>query len=481
MQNQVEKGSDKGSGVRIGWASGSITPDKPVLLDGQFHVRVSERVHDPLTVTALALESDGESGAQAILLSCDMVGVTFEVLEQVRQALAPRLPDFDPRYLILSATHTHTGMVLGQDKYPLPDEDIMTPDECQAFFVERVAATAAEAWQKRSAGGISWAYAHAVVGHNRRAVFMDGSAKMYANTNTPDFAGIEGYEDHGVDLLFTWDEQENLSGAIVNLACPSQETEGERFVSADFWHEARVEIRKRLGKDIPVLPQCAPAGDQSPHLLFHQELERVMRERRGVTSREDIGQRIARAVEDGFEGARGNIHWGLPMAHRVEDLPLPRRLVTEAERDQARQEIEALENDPEMEASQKNSFLRRNRGVLKRYEDQKAEPCRSVELHVLRLGQVALATNPFELFLDYGIRIKARSAALQTFLMQISCGYDGYLPTAKAVNAQLHAQDRNRPGFSGNYGAGVASNHVGPEGGQVLVDRTVECIDELWR
>ena len=29
-----------------------------------------------------------------------------------------------------------------------------------------------------------------------------------------------------------------------------------------------------------------------------------------------------------------------------------------------------------------------------------------VEVHVLRLGDVAMATNPFELFLDYGIQIK---------------------------------------------------------------------------
>ena len=467
-------------GVRIGWASGDITPDKPVLLDGQFHARVSERIHDPLTVTALALESGGEPSARVVFASCDMVGIPKEVLHAVRQALSQRVGDLDPRNLILHATHTHTAMVLREGKYPLPEDDIMTPDECTAFLVERVAAVAAEAWRKRSPGGVSWAYAQAVVGHNRRAVFLDGSAKMYADTSAGNFDCIEGYEDHGVDLLFTWNGEESLTGVIVNLACPSQETEGARFVSADFWHEARLEIRKRLGREIPVLAQCAPAGDQSPHLLMHKELSGVMRERRGVTEREEIGLRIARAVEDGLEGARHDIRWALPFVHHVEILPLPRRLVTDEEYNQARQEIDALENDTEMEATAKSSFLRRDRWVLARYEAQKAEPHHPVELHVLRLGEVAFATNPFELFLDYGIRIKARSAALQTFLSQITCGYDGYLPTAKAVGARLHPQDRDRRGFSGNYGAGVASNRVGPEGGQVLVDRTVECTRELW-
>jgi hypothetical protein len=71
------------------------------------------------------------------------------------------------------------------------------------------------------------------------------------------------------------------------------------------------------------------------------------------------------------------------------------------------------------------------------------------------------------LFLDYGMRIKARSKALQTFVVQLSCSSGGYLPTTKAVKG-------------GGYGAEVASNRVGPEGGQALVDRTVELINGMW-
>jgi len=467
--------------LQIGWASADITPEKPVLLDGQFHARLSERVADPLTVTALALSRDGDPKAQVIFVSCDMVGIPLDVVEQVRKALAKRTADFDPRHLILSATHTHTAMVLDMDKYPLPQgKDFMTPAECTTFFVDRVAEAAARAWQQRRPGGVSASYAQAVVGRNRRAAFRDGSAKMYAKTNHPEFEAIEGYEDHGVDLLFTWDEQDALTGMIVNLACPSQETEGERYVSADFWHEARLEIRRHAGERVFVLPQCAPAGDQSPHLLFNKEIERIMRERRGLTSRQEIGRRIGRAVAEGLEVARQDIRSDLPLAHHVEALPLPRRLVTDEEKAGAEAGIAALEADAQMDPSRKNSFLRRNRQVLERYKAQTKQPCLPVDLHVVRLGELAFATNPFELFLDFGIRIKARSRALQTFCMQITCGYSGYLPTTKAMAARLHKDDRATPGFAGNYGAGVASNQVGPEGGQVLVDHSLACIDTLW-
>ena len=38
-----------------------------------------------------------------------------------------------------------------------------------------------------------------------------------------------------------------------------------------------------------------------------------------------------------------------------------------------------------------------------------------VEVHIIRIGDVVIATNPFELYLDYGMRIKGRSPAVQTF------------------------------------------------------------------
>jgi len=86
---------------------------------------------------------------------------------------------------------------------------------------------------------------------------------------------------------------------------------------------------------------------------------------------------------------------------------------------------------------------------------------------VIRLGDIAIATNPFELYTDYGIQIKARSPAVQTFVVQLAVGSGGYLPTARAVQG-------------GGYGAVIQSGRIGPEGGQVLVDRTVEAISQLW-
>ena len=94
------------------------------------------------------------------------------------------------------------------------------------------------------------------------------------------------------------------------------------------------------------------------------------------------------------------------------------------------------------------------------------KPIYDTEIHVIRLGDVAICTNQFELFTDFGIRIQARSKALQTFIIQLA-GPGTYLPTSKAV-------------VGGGYSAVCQSNSVGPEGGQILVDRTIKLIDDMF-
>jgi len=172
------------------------------------------------------------------------------------------------------------------------------------------------------------------------------------------------------------------------------------------------------------------------------------------------------AVNYVLPAARKDIRYAVPFVHKVEQLSLPVRKITAEETAAAKQEYERLSKLPETERS-RYVLLNRSRNVMDRYEKQSKEPYYKMKLHAIRLGDIAIATNPFELFLNYGIQIKARSLAEQTFVVQLAGG-GTYLPTAKAV-------------AGGHYGAEAASNLVGPEGGQVLVDRTVDAINSMWK
>ena len=465
-------GRGLGAELLVGSASTSITPDKPVALSGQHHLRISKGVESPVTATAIALQTrQGDHVVdQAILISCDLVGVPGIVLEQTRRRIQPLLGDFDPKKLILNATHTHTAPVMEEGLYQIPTDGVMQPTEYVTFLVERLADIAVQAWKSRQPGAVGWGLGHAVVAQNRRAVFADGKAVMYGKTDQPTFRRIEGFEDHGVEALFFWNSKKELQAVAVNMACPTQEVEGLSVVNADFWHQARERLRQRYGSHVNVVAWVGAAGDQSPHLMYRKAAEERMRQARGLTRLEEIARRVEAAVDEAYQGASKDIRTDVPLAHLVQTVRLPIRMVTEEELQEAKKTAERMLNEEKRTGDTSQSRRRQwHEKVIDRYEKQKADPWYETEMHAIRLGDVAICTNPFELFTDYGIQMKAHSKAIQTFVIQLAgnANRGGYLPTEQAVHG-------------GGYSAIIQSNVVGPEGGQILVERTVEAINSLW-
>ncbi len=418
----------------VGWATVDITPSERVILDGSGYKRLTNEVEDPVTATVLALETRDEDRVidQAIMITFDLVRMTEEVHEGMQRVAAEKLKDFDGAKLFCGATHTHCGPSISYERtgpgqlYDISEEtEVMTPQQYILLLYERVGAGIVEAWENRKPAALSWGLGNAVLGYNRRLSYTDGSAIMGFDTARPDFSHLEGYEDHGVEMLFFWDADQKLTGMLLNIACPSQV--GRRAISADFWHQIREGIKAKYGPGVHVFGQCAAAGDQCPAAIVRGKAEKLMTERRKTTWKEELANRVIRAVDDVWPCAQADVQSQVVFAHRTIKMDIPN----------------------------KNS-----------YNEARWMPSKvPVELHVLRLGDVAMATNPFELFLDYGIQIKGRGKAVLTFISQLTCDYQGYLPTRRAV-------------AGGDYSA--VNHTVGPRGGQVLVDETVKTLDSLW-
>lgn len=459
--------------LMVGTAVVDITPTEPVAVSGQFHLRIAKTVESPVTANVIALESrrDGLSRDVAIMVSCDLLYIPSDVLELVREAVRERLPDLDTRKLFLNGTHTHTAPVLLLNKYPIPREGVIQVKQYRSFLAERVADAVVQAWNSRSTGSVTWGLSHAVVAYNRRAVYADGTAKMYGKTDVAEFRNLEGYEDHDVNTLFFWKDSGKLVGVVVNVSCPSQEVESRSTVNADFWHPVREALRKRFGEQLCVLGWTGASGDQSPHLMYRRAADERMRRLRGLGRLEEIARRIVRAVDDAYETVKNDRHADVPLIHKVETIRLPMRLVTDAQYAEARAAVEKaaaqIARDPKA-AAREYRRMKWYEMTVKRFDRQRTDPkpTYEMEMHVLRIGDVAVATNSFELFTDYGIRMKARSKAVQTFIVQLA-GPGTYLPTEKAIRG-------------GHYSAVVHSSLVGPEGGDTLVDRTVNMINSLW-
>lgn len=458
----------------VGTASNRITPPLPVALLGQFHMRIAHTEESPLMVHVLALETRGKqiTGDMAIFASCDLTVITPSLINRVRRLTGERIPGLDVNKIILTATHTHTAPVLGNEnlRYPIP-EGVTSLDSTLAFVSGQITDAIVRAWESRERGSVTWGLSQAAIGHNRRSVYADGSASMYGGTHVPSFRGMESGEDHDVNTLFFWNGQGKLLAMGINVACPAQEVENRSTVNADYWHEARRELNARFGDEVGIIAWNAASGDQSPRPMYRgAAVERMLR-LAGKTPMEEMGRRIADAVEDAYRIVQHDRHAPVILEHKMDSLSLPFRMISEAEYIQAKAECERLAAeiaaDPER-AKDLYAPMHWFGDAARRYELQETEPQRfDAEIHVLRIGDVVICTNPFELFLNYGIQIQGRSKALQTFVVQLA-GAGNYVPTEEAIRG-------------GGYSVIMQSSFVGAEGGRMLVDRTVELIDDLWR
>ncbi len=472
--------------LHVGAVNCDITPDMPSFLAGQFSARISRGVEYPLAAEVLAIESrDGERSLDAaLIISVDTVVARASLLLPLREAIRQQLPAFDLDKLIIAATHTHSAPIT-LDGYFKQEEGVQVPSDYVRFAVERIGAVARQAWENRQPAKFSYGLGHAVVAYNRRAVYANGTAVMYGNTNDPNFRAIEGMEDHDINSMFFWDANDKLLAMVVNVSCPSQEVENNRLLSSDFWGPTRELLRERYGQDLVVVSLCGAAGDQSPHLRYRQAADNRMTKLRNLTRLQEIARRIVRGVDETYEVAQNDKQDDVIVQHAHAVLRLPQRIVTEAEYAVCKAEAERLKAHP---GDGRGNW---NARIVTRYERLASEPhpTLATPVNVLRIGETALATNQFELYTDFGVQIKARSKAVQTFVVQLANGAAEPMPGPDASYEELADWyyptsgtylPSERAVKGGGYGAVIQSNVVGPEGGQVLVEETLKMINAMW-
>lgn len=473
----------KDGGLRIGWAVEDITPQLPASLRGQYYERIAMEVHSTLKVTACAMESINKNGVkdQAILVSLEVVSFQGDLLSAIRDRVMAEIPDLETDKIMLNATHVHTA--------PNPVAD----SEFGKLIIEKAASAIISAWKNRSPAGISSEVGFAAVGHNRRVCYSDGTTQMYGSTDRPDFIGMEGGNDPGVEMIFCWDLHKQLTGIIMNVSCPAQIMEAKYVVSSDYWGEVRKQLNEKYPGKIHVLAQIGAGGDISPRDLTrrYRTDEPNMWDVPGII---EVGKRLVKTVEEAYPSAHESIQTRPVLRHTVKVMDLPARLYTDEEYTEAKSVVDEImsrePSDPDSPNTAWNIFLadirenektrdygpwdnklldfgqlKKKQALMEIYENQKSGDSHSIEVHILRLGDVAIASNPFELYLEYASRITGQSRAKHTLVVQLCNGGEGYLPTRRAI-------------YGGGYSAMV--NKVGPIGGQVFVDKTVEEINELF-
>ncbi|MBI4025747.1 MAG: hypothetical protein HY360_12255 [Verrucomicrobia bacterium] len=396
----------------VGAAEADFTPAPGLSLLGQMHERRARRTRDPLTANAVAFRQDRQT---VVLVSVDICILNNSFVKAI-QAKFARCTGLPGSCLLLHSTHTHVAPTVF---------DLLTA-RADPAFVRRVGAAILTA-ARRALAKLQEASVFSGLGHtehlgwNRRAMFADGSSRMYGHAQMPGFIGMEGPRDPALGVLCARDHHGAVRAVIVNFSTHPNCLEAEWFYSADLPGETRRVLKAALGAGVVVVYLTGAAGNTAPSLLDPHMPEQPWRGEAGVIR---SGQYLGGEALKMIAGAT------MPMSNpklrlAQTTLQVPLRCWPEAS---ARIFPEPLKN-PDWRSGAHEYYMQAQAEWPHRMAVHSPWP---VRLNVLCVGDAVIATNPAELFVEYGLEMRRRSPACVTLVSELTDGYCGYVPTRRA-------------------------------------------------
>jgi len=402
---------------------------------------------DDLEANGLYL-SDGST--QLLLVSCDLMGLEPAYVAVAREAMGDAI-GIPPRNIIIACTHTHGGPAIVKTN-PLMPVDHAYLNRLQDWLVE----VAAQAVKSARPGKIGWGKGNAQIGFNRRVCWADGTHSMHGDTSRKDFAGLEGPDDPQHLALFAADTDGKLIAVLYHNTTHPTIFYGAGVYSADFPGDVRKTLRQKLGK-IPVLYLNGAQGDVAITDQLHRRKE----------SREDKLHRIAgMVVAETLRLYKDVTYHDHPvLAHTYDDLNVTVRLPRPDRLAAGRKVLSRIEAGEKIRGMKMIMAF----GAVHLQEVYGKNPVDTLPIHAIRIGDVALISEPCELYCQFGLDIKRRSPAPITAVVGLADGYCGYCPTIYGI-------------LGGGYsGQPIYWTRLEPHAGYKIVETAGRMLNQLWR
>lgn len=440
-------GESQSPNIKIGIATKVINPEVGGWVQGAGVARRAIEIRDDLEANGLYL-TDGDS--QILFVSCDLAGVEPGYAIELREAMG-HAAGISPRDVLISCTHTHGGPSLVRTNYLMP-LDSAYMDRLKGWLVE----LATEAVGSSQPGKIGWAKGAVQIGFNRRLTWADGTHTMHGDASRNDFAGLEGPDDPQHLALFA----KNLKGELLSVLYHNTTHPtifyGDGIYSADFPGEVRKTFRKKFKKKLPVLFLNGAQGDISMEDMLHPK---------GEDDEEKIRRVTKLVVDETMKLYKKAVFEENPvLKHEYEDLEVSVRLPAADKLLEARRILERIDSGENIRAMDMiMAFGTAN--LQERFGDH---PFDILPVHALRIGELAIATQPCELYCQFGLDIKRRSPVSNTIVVSITDGYNGYCPTIYGL-------------LGGGYsGAPISWTRLEPHAGYKVVETASRLLNKLW-
>ncbi len=382
----------------LGAARRIITPPIGCCLAGYAPDVFAEKVNDDLTVTTFCFEQDGK---RALLASITVLSMATSICDSIRATIEEKF-GIPKTSVILHAIHNHSGPITNYS-YGWGDID---ENYLNDTLIKGLLESAAEAIENMQSVTMAVTTGMSFVGINRRERMENNEVHLGQNP--------WGCFDPQMTVLSFESEADKTPVAnLVHYACHGTAAGRNHEISRD-WAGVMIDtLEARSGAITAFLN--GPEGDIGPRLT------------NGLT----VGQNnIGFAMRLGAVAGQDAVAiYNLPKYRSVPKLsvttgetmvPLTHRIPLE----EAKKRYEPFRGQTINIAGRSE---RHYRMVIESYENGYEE----VEGYpqqqtILRLGDVAIVTTPYELFSELGLRVKKDSPVPYTLLLSNTNGSESY-------------------------------------------------------
>ena len=436
-----------------------ITPKLNLSIPGYFIGRLAAGVRDNLYARALACEND--KGDSFILVSLDTIELDPSVPERTR-ARVEALTGVPAMHVMVASTHTHTGGPVDDFVPGSIDHEYMN------WMADQAADAAVMAWKNRKPARIGYGSAEErSIAFIRRYYMKDGTFATNPGFHPELIERPAGDIDPEVGVVKIEDMDGKLIGVITNYACHLDTVGGHRYC-ADYPGELHRVLKSVYGKDVVSIFLTGACGNINhcdfmghPAEYYHDPKNphyiRMGRILAGdvIRALADIETKETEelAVEnDTFIG-----HVRVPSA---EDVEKAEALL----REYPYESVFIHEGEPNVAPG---NLVDRYyaRSLLEVHNDPNKEL--TIPVQAARIGEAAFVGLPCELFVEFGLDIKARSEFKHTFISTLTNSIFGYIAVRDAFE-------------QGGYESTISgSTKMAAETGYDMADTAVELLKKM--